>query len=40
MGRALSRGGNEKKAVDGSAHVAFTPFPIDFQAVYGLGCQF
>jgi hypothetical protein len=40
MGRALSRGGREKKATDGSAHVAFTPFAIDFQAVYGLGCQF
>src|SRR6266404_5905894 len=35
-----SRGGREKKATDESFHVAFTPFPIDFQAVYGLGCQF
>src|SRR4029450_3153398 len=40
MGRALSRGGREKKATNGSSHVAFTPFSIDFQAVYGLGCQF
>jgi hypothetical protein len=40
MGRALSRGGREKTATDGSAHVAFTPFLIDFQAVYALGCQF
>src|SRR6266702_5740438 len=38
--RAISRGGREKKAAEGSAHVAFTPFAIDFQAVYGLGCQF
>src|SRR6266704_7228947 len=38
--RALSRGGREKKAANGSSHVAFTPFTIDFQAVYGLGCQF
>jgi hypothetical protein len=38
--RALSRGGREKKAADGSFHVAFTPFAIDSQAVYGLGCQF
>jgi len=40
MGRVISRGGREKKAAGGSSHVAFTPFPIDFQAVYGLGCQF
>src|SRR5262252_1872333 len=40
MGRALSRGGRKKKATDGSSHVAFTPSAIDFQAVYGLGCQF
>src|SRR2546428_3871456 len=40
MYRALSRGGREKKATNGSSHVAFTPFPIDFQAVYSLGCQF
>src|SRR6266699_1757253 len=40
MGRVLSRGGREKKAASGSSHVAFTPFPIDSQAVYGLGCQF
>jgi hypothetical protein len=40
MCRALSRGGREKKAADGSSHVAFTPFIIDFQAVYVLGCQF
>jgi hypothetical protein len=40
MCRALSRGGREKKATDGSAHIAFTPFVIDFQAVCGLGCQF
>src|SRR5262247_3727750 len=40
MCRALSRGGRENKATDGSAHVAFTPFLIDFQAVYGIGCQF
>jgi hypothetical protein len=40
MGRALSRGGREKKAIDSSAHIAFTPFPIDFQAVYSLGRQF
>ena len=38
--RALSRGGREKKAADGRSHIAFTPFTIDFQAVYGLGCQF
>jgi hypothetical protein len=29
-----------EKATNGSSHVAFTPFPIDFQAVCGLGCQF
>src|SRR2546427_13279119 len=40
MCRALSGGGIEQKAADGSSHVAFTPFAIDFQAVYGLGCQF
>src|SRR5882762_7426504 len=40
MCRALPRGGREKKAADGSSHVAFTPLSIDFQAVYGLGCQF
>src|SRR2546430_14825752 len=40
MGRALSRGGREKKATAGSSHVAFTPFAIDFQAVYSLGGQF
>jgi hypothetical protein len=40
MGKALSIGGREKKAADGSSHVAFTPFTIDFQAVYGLECQF
>src|SRR5882724_5977147 len=40
MCRAISRGGREKKAADGRSHVAFTPFTIDFQAVYGLGCQF
>jgi hypothetical protein len=40
MGSAISRGGREKKAAAGSSHVAFTPFVIDFQAVYGLGCQF
>jgi hypothetical protein len=40
MGRALSRGGREKKATNGSSHVACTPFSMDFQAVYGLGCQF
>jgi hypothetical protein len=40
MGRALSREGREQKAADGNAHVAFTPFAIDFQAVYGSGCQF
>jgi hypothetical protein len=40
MCRALSRGAREKKAADGSSHVAITPFVIDFQAVYGLGCQF
>jgi len=40
MCRALSRGGGEKKATDGKSHVAFTPFVIDLQAVYGLGCQF
>jgi hypothetical protein len=40
MGRVLSRGGREKKAASGSSHVAFTPFPIDSQAVYDLGCQF
>src|SRR3954467_12082992 len=40
MCRARSRGGREQKATDGSSHVAFTPFPIDFQAVYDLGCQF
>src|SRR5256885_17223378 len=40
MCRALSRGGREKKAADGSSHVAFTPFAIDLQAVCGLGCQF
>ena len=38
--RALSRGGRAKKAANGSSPVAFTPFVIDFQAVYGLGCQF
>jgi hypothetical protein len=26
--------------VPSTCHVAFTPFAIDFQAVYGLGCQF
>jgi hypothetical protein len=40
MCSALSRGGIEQKAADGSSPVAFTPFAIDFQAVYGLGCQF
>jgi hypothetical protein len=40
MCRALGRGGREKKATDGSAHIAFTPFLIDFQEVYGLRCQF
>jgi hypothetical protein len=28
------------EAADRSSHVAFTPFAIDFQAVYGLGYQF
>jgi hypothetical protein len=40
MCSATSRQGKEQKAADGSAHVAFTPLPIDFQAVYGSGCQF
>jgi hypothetical protein len=40
MGRALSRGGIEQKAANGNSYVAFTPFVIDFQTVYGLGCQF
>src|SRR6266567_962583 len=40
MCKALFRGGREQKATNGSAHVAFTPFLIDFQAVYGIGCQF
>src|SRR2546426_5678644 len=40
MRSALSRGGRERKAANGSSHVAFTPFTIDFQAVYGLWCQF
>jgi hypothetical protein len=40
MGRALSRGERKKKAAHGSAHGAFTPFPIAFQAVYGLGYKF
>jgi hypothetical protein len=31
---------NGKVSTDGSAPIAFTPFPIDFQAVYGLRCQF
>jgi hypothetical protein len=40
MGSAIAKGGGEKTAADGSAPVAFTPFLIDFQAVYALGCQF
>jgi hypothetical protein len=36
----ISIEGIEKKAADGSSHVAFTLFTIDFQAVYCLGCQF
>jgi len=40
MCRAISKGGREKTAADGSSYVAFTPFLIDFQAVYALGCQF
>jgi hypothetical protein len=40
MYRVLSRGGIEKKAADGRSHAAFTPFVIDFQEVYCLGCQF
>src|SRR5256714_15381691 len=32
MCRALSRGGREQKAADGSSHVAFTPFAIDFSS--------
>jgi hypothetical protein len=35
MGRAISIGGIEKKAADGSSHAAFTPCVIDFQSVYG-----
>jgi hypothetical protein len=30
----------EKKAANGSAHVACTPFGIDLQGLDGLGCQF
>src|SRR5262245_18506656 len=40
MAKALSRGGREQQATNGSSHVAFIPFPIDLQAVYGLWCQF
>jgi hypothetical protein len=40
MGSAISRGGPEKKAADGSAHTAFTPFSFDLQGLDGLGCQF
>src|SRR5262249_52838627 len=40
MCRAISIGEVEKKAADGNSHVAFTPFPIDFQAVCGSWCQF
>jgi hypothetical protein len=38
--RALSRGGREKKATDANAHIAFTPFAIDWQGPDGLWCQF
>src|SRR5438445_12926628 len=40
MCRALSKGGREKTAADGSSYVAFTPFLIDFQAFYALVFQF
>jgi hypothetical protein len=40
MCRGISIGEVEKKAADGNSHVAFTPFPIDFQEVCGSGCQF
>jgi hypothetical protein len=40
IGSTRSREGRKKKAVDGSAHVAFTSFLIDFQAVFSSGCQF
>src|SRR5438132_12792941 len=36
MRSTLSREGPEKKAADGSAHVAFTPFSIDSQGLDGL----
>jgi len=39
MCRAISRGGREQKAADGSAHVALTPRVIDFQADDGLRSQ-
>src|SRR5216117_3439415 len=39
MCRALSREGREKKAVDGSAHIACTPFSVALQGLGGLGCQ-
>jgi hypothetical protein len=40
MGSAISIEDTAKKVDDGCPHVASTPFPIDFQAVYDLGCQF
>jgi hypothetical protein len=40
MRRAVLRGEPEKKAADGSTHIAFTPFSVDLQGLGGLGCQF
>jgi hypothetical protein len=40
MRSAISRGGPEKKAADGSSHIAFTPFIFDLQGLGGFECQF
>jgi hypothetical protein len=40
MCSAIAIGEVEHKAAAGKAHVAFTPLPIDFQAVCGLWGQF
>jgi hypothetical protein len=38
MCRAVPSGEPEKKAAEGSAHIAFTPFSVDLQGLGGLGC--
>jgi hypothetical protein len=40
MRSALSRGDTGKKAEDENLYCAFTPFSVDLQGLYGLGCRF